>query len=129
MQEAKDHNKLEDFFDEDPTEELPILTGVELPDQHAAGADTYPAIEDQTGEVPILKVEDAATSPIPEPAPTAPGGIPSLSLQRLEAEIESLQERFIDLEADLRLRDDEIELLQAELQKREQAIEDLGKDL
>jgi chromosome segregation ATPase len=135
MQEkVKETKSLEAFFDEDPTDELPILTGIDLAAEQTAEFEPEAEIEDQTGETPILSLDNVVLPSASEAreiaaalSSSAPGN--RLSLQRLEAEIQALQERFIDLETDLRLRDDQIELLQAELGTRDDAVETLEQRL
>jgi chromosome segregation ATPase len=134
MQEKiQEINNLEVFFDEDPTEELPVLTDLELAEADAAEQD----ISESTGEAPILTLDAAVPETLPRqqsrarpsdfaPSGPRPGG---LSLQRLESELQALQTRFLDLESDLRLRDDEIDQLQLVLAAREDAIGVLEAEL
>ncbi len=129
----REFETLERFFDDDPTDELPVLS---LEDMADLGADA-PDTTETTGQVPILNGQAKAPTShegsrrgASEPRSSSQAATSnSSSLRRLEAEVQALQTGFIDLETDLRRRDDEIEHLEAELQQRSQQAEELQASL
>lgn len=138
-------NRLQEFFEDDPTDELPTLSerafaagfddeseaefygrfdpAVDEPPDDGLGEDS----DEDTGETPILRLTDdqlAGTADV--------GGSPNtriLSIHRLEKEIQRLQSNWIAIEDDLRERDTAIEDLEQALADRADSIEDLEQGL
>ena len=120
----KKFSSLDQFFDDDPTDQLPTLT------EHAFEPDEedVESIED-TGETPILELSDAELAAAGEQNDSEGNDPRRLSIHRLEKEIQRLQANWMDIEDELRTRDAEIESLEDSLSARSRQIRELEADL
>jgi chromosome segregation ATPase len=138
-------NRLQEFFEDDPTNELPTLTEqafatglddeseAECDDRFDPAGDELPDeglsedCDEDTGETPILRLTEDQLA-----GTTDLSGSPDtriLSIHRLEKEIQRLQSNWIAIEDDLRERDTAIEDLEQALANRADSIEDLEQAL
>ncbi len=116
------HNKLsglEEFFDDDPTDELPTLT-------ERALAEYTEEYGEDTGQLPALAFADET-----DEYDDQPDFADQPSMDRLEEEIQALQSKWLDIEHELRHRDSRIEELEAALETSAamlQTVEDQLRD-
>ena len=122
----KEISSLDDFFDDDPTDEFPPLNLRDIDPELAKQFDN-PSFED-TGEIPIADHTDPG---IRAPEAESSGGEDhaNLSLRQMELEIQALQTNWLSIENDVRSRDEVIEILEAELATQQSATDDLRAEL
>lgn len=119
----KNIDSLEEYLEDDPTDELPILSEAALSRIATSGGNAGLGIE-ETGERPALHMDLEASK-----AANWTLLNESSSLQRLEDEFQTLQARWSGIEEELRQRDTEVSRLQGEMQARGSAIEALEDEL
>lgn len=123
MKHKKTIDSLEEYLEDDPTDELPILSEAAVRRMRSSAAPEELGVED-TGERPVLRMERAVGKATNWTLLTE-----SSSLQRLEDEFQTLQARWSSIEEELRQRDTEVSRLQTEMQARGSAIEALEDEL
>jgi chromosome segregation ATPase len=122
----KEISSLDDFFDDDPTDEFPPLNLRDIDPQLADQFD-IPSGED-TGEIPITDHTDPGIR-APEADSLASDNHANPSLRQMELEIQALQTNWQNIENDVRSRDEVIEILEAELLTQQSAADDLRTEL
>lgn len=117
-------DSFDDFFDDDPTDELPVLNEAALARIESIADRTLCDPGEDTGEHAQLNLE-RVTAPSPDwimegdyPAPIG-----------LEDELKCLQEHWQAIEDELRVRDREVATLEESLQARASVIEALETEL
>jgi len=123
MTNKKNIDSLEEYLEDDPTDELPILSESALSRMTTQMGDAGLGVE-ETGERPALRMDAEASK-----AANWTLLNESSSLQRLEDEFQTLQARWSTIEEELRQRDTEVSRLQGEMQARGSAIEALEDEL
>jgi chromosome segregation ATPase len=119
-------SSLDDFFDDDPTDEFPALNLRDIDPQLADQFDNQPV--DDTGEIPITDHTDSGI-PAAQSESSARTDHTNQSLRQMELEIQALQTKWYNIESDVRSRDEAIELLEAELLTQKAAADDLRAEL
>ena len=122
----KEISSLDEFFDDDPTDEFPALNLRDIDPQLAEQFDDSPI--DDTGQLPIA---DQAHIDIPASDAESPRIIEhsNPSLRQMELEIQALQTKWHTIENDVRSRDEVIEILEAELITQKSAADELQAEL
>ena len=122
----KEISSLDEFFDDDPTDEFPALNLRDIDPQLAEQFDDSPL--NDTGQLPIA---DQAHIDIPASDAESPSSIEhsNPSLRQMELEIQALQTKWHTIENDVRSRDEVIEILEAELITQKSAADELQAEL
>jgi hypothetical protein len=116
---------LDDFFDDDPTDKLPVLNLRDIDPQLADQFDS--PLDEDTDELPL--VHEAYEIPVLEPDASLTQDQANLPLRQMELEIEALQTNWHKIEDDVRSRDEAIEILEAELLAQKAATDQLREEL
>lgn len=118
----KEVSGLDDFFDEDPTDELPVLNLQDVDPELARRVDAPSSDDTSEREPPDFSEADLAK--LAEQAEqTHP------PLHQMELEIQALQSKWYEIEAEVRGRDEFIEKLEAELRTERSSLEGLRTEL
>lgn len=124
MKKKKAIDSIDNLFDEDPTDELPVLNEAALARIESVEASAIGDSDEDTGEHAQLRMESVAVS-----SRDWAFADQSNNLERLEDELKSLQKRWHHIEDELRDRDAEVAGLENELRARAAAIEALETEL
>ena len=122
----KEISSLDEFFDDDPTDELPALNLRDIDPQLAEKFDDSPL--DDTSQLPTAAYTDSEI-PVADSVPAFFENQSNPSLRQMELEIQALQTKWHTIENDVRSRDDLIEALEAELITQKSAADTLRAEL
>jgi chromosome segregation ATPase len=122
----KEISSLDEFFDDDPTDEFPALNLQDIDPQLAQQFDDAPI--DDTGKLPIADYVDSEPR-APESESWTDENHTNPSLRQMELEIQALQTKWHAIEDDVRSRDEIIEILEAELVTRQSEADNLRAEL
>jgi len=122
----KEISSLDEFFDDDPTDEFPALNLRDIDPQLAEQFNDAPL--DDTGELPIADYSDSDIS-TSDSKPEIDENHANPSLQQMELEIQALQSKWHAIENDVRSRDEAIDILEAELLTQKTAAQELQANL
>lgn len=122
----KEISGLDDFFDDDPTDELPVLNLRDIDPELAERFDDES--HDDTGEHERPDIP-APPAPVLEAAAGVGESQADLSLHQMELEIQALQSNWHEIEDEVRSRDEFIEGLEDELRSERAALGALQAEL